>query len=126
MTGPLGNPSDFVHEDIETLQSKKMLFIAGGDVYKRQTRDVPPTANIQGLDLVTEGVLTMSHTFKLLRQFDEGDIDADFFEALDADNGGARLARILLEECTELNFLDVYKRQAERWAILQLKSMVWM
>ena len=67
------------------------------------TRDVPPTANIRGLDLVTEGVLTMSHTFKLLRQFDEGDIDADFFEALDADNGGARLARILLEECTELN-----------------------
>ena len=68
------------------------------------TRDVPPTANIRGLDLVTEGVLTMSHTFKLLRQFDEGDIDAEFFEALDADKGGARLARILLEECTELNF----------------------
>ena len=68
------------------------------------TRDVPPTANIRGLDLVTEGVLTMSHTFKLLRQFDEGDIDAEFFEALYADNGGARLARILLEECTELNF----------------------
>ena len=68
------------------------------------TKDVPPTANIRELDLVTEGVLTMSHTFKLLRQFDEGDIDAEFFEALDADNGGARLARILLEECTELNF----------------------
>ena len=67
------------------------------------TKDVPPTANIRGLDLVTEGVLTMSHTFKLLRRFDSGDIDADFFEALDADNGGARLARILLEECTELN-----------------------
>lgn len=67
------------------------------------TKDVPPTANIRGLDLVTEGVLTMSHTFKLLRRFDEGDIDADFFEALDADNGGAKLARILLEECTELN-----------------------
>jgi ferredoxin--NADP+ reductase len=30
VTGPLGNPSEFVHEDIETLRSKKMLFIAGG------------------------------------------------------------------------------------------------
>lgn len=30
VTGPLGNPSEFVHEDIEKLQSKKMLFIAGG------------------------------------------------------------------------------------------------
>ena len=30
VTGPLGNPSEFVHEDLETLQSKKLLFIAGG------------------------------------------------------------------------------------------------
>ena len=45
----------------------------------------------------------MSHAYKLLRRFDEGDIDADFFDALDADNGGAALARLLLEECTELN-----------------------
>ena len=28
--GPLGRPSDFVHEDIETLRSRKILFIAGG------------------------------------------------------------------------------------------------
>ncbi|MGN0514799.1 MAG: sulfide/dihydroorotate dehydrogenase-like FAD/NAD-binding protein [Lachnospiraceae bacterium] len=29
-TGPLGQPSEFVHEDIETLKNKKMLFVAGG------------------------------------------------------------------------------------------------
>ena len=29
--GPLGNPSEFVHEDIESLKNKKMLFVAGGD-----------------------------------------------------------------------------------------------
>ncbi len=28
--GPLGRPSEFVHEDIETLKNKKMLFVAGG------------------------------------------------------------------------------------------------
>ena len=67
------------------------------------TKEVPPTANIRGIDLVTEGVLTMSHTFKLLRRFDEGDIDEEFFDALDANNGGAKLARILLEDCTEVN-----------------------
>ncbi|MDY5956223.1 MAG: serine/threonine-protein phosphatase, partial [Frisingicoccus sp.] len=43
------------------------------------------------------------HTFKLLRRFDEGDIDEEFFDALDANNGGAKLARILLEDCTEVN-----------------------
>ncbi len=28
--GPLGCPSEFVHEDIETLKNKKILFVAGG------------------------------------------------------------------------------------------------
>ena len=28
--GPLGNTSEFIHEDIETLKNKKMLFVAGG------------------------------------------------------------------------------------------------
>lgn len=67
------------------------------------TKEVPPTSNIRGLDLVTEGVLTMSYAYKLLKRFDTGDIDGDFFEALDGGNGGAKLARLLLEECTELN-----------------------
>lgn len=68
------------------------------------TEDVPPTANIDGIDLVTEGILTMNYAYKLLKQFDDGDIDMAFFDALDADNGGAALARILLEECTEVHF----------------------
>ena len=29
-TGPLGRPSDFTSEDIETLKNKKILFVAGG------------------------------------------------------------------------------------------------
>ena len=29
-TGPLGNPSDFVHEDLEELKKKKIIFIGGG------------------------------------------------------------------------------------------------
>ncbi len=28
--GPLGQPSEFIHEDLETLKKKKMIFIAGG------------------------------------------------------------------------------------------------
>lgn len=28
--GPLGQPSEFVHEDLESLKNKKMLFVAGG------------------------------------------------------------------------------------------------
>ena len=28
--GPLGTPSEFVHEDLETLKAKKIMFVAGG------------------------------------------------------------------------------------------------
>ena len=30
VVGPLGRPSEFVHEDMEVLKNKKMLFVAGG------------------------------------------------------------------------------------------------
>ena len=30
ITGPLGHPSEFVHEDIEALKQRKILFVAGG------------------------------------------------------------------------------------------------
>ena len=30
VTGPLGRPSEFVHEDLKKLKNKKILFVAGG------------------------------------------------------------------------------------------------
>lgn len=65
--------------------------------------DVPPTAEIEGIDLVTEGVLTLGRCLKLLKKYVRDEFDAEFFDELDADNGASRLARILIEECTELN-----------------------
>ncbi|MBQ2288429.1 MAG: SpoIIE family protein phosphatase [Lachnospiraceae bacterium] len=116
-SGPPENKEDDARlmADFMTSEGKKVVCggtsskIVANYLHKEITNNddgikaVPPTANIAGMDLVTEGVLTMSHAYKLLRRFDEGDIDADFFDALDADNGGAALARLLLEECTELN-----------------------
>lgn len=66
---------------------------------------VPPTAHIRGVDLVTEGVLTLNRTLELLRQFQHEDTDTSPipFHLLDADNGAARLARLLLEDCTDLH-----------------------
>ncbi len=64
---------------------------------------LPPTARIDGLDLVTEGVLTMGKALKLLKRYESDEIDPEFFDELDADNGAARLAKLLIEECTELH-----------------------
>ena len=64
---------------------------------------VPPIATIEGLDLVTEGVLTLSKTLNLLKQYASDDVDVEFFERLDGQNGAAMLAKMIIEECTELN-----------------------
>ena len=65
--------------------------------------DIPPTAAIAGLDLVTEGILTLSKALALLKKYDSEEIEVAFFDALDADNGAAKLARLIIEDCTELN-----------------------
>ena len=67
------------------------------------TPEVPPTSNIKGIDLVTEGVLTMNRTLYLLRELAKDDVDFDIFLQLDEDNGAAKLAKIISEECTDLN-----------------------
>lgn len=69
----------------------------------RNNPDVPPMSTIEGLDLVTEGVLTMGRSLKLLKQYENDEFDVEFFDELDANNGASRLAKMLIEECTELN-----------------------
>lgn len=66
--------------------------------------EIPPIAYMEGLNLVTEGVLTLSRVVKLLRRFnDKADLNYDFFRELDKSNGASMLAKILIEDCTELH-----------------------
>ena len=65
--------------------------------------DVPPMATIEGLDLVTEGVLTLGKALKLLKRYENDEFDTEFFDELDANNGASQLAKLIIEECTELN-----------------------
>lgn len=69
----------------------------------RSDPSVPPMATIEGLDLVTEGVLTLGKTLKLLKRYINDEFDVEFFDELDANNGASKLAKLLIEECTELN-----------------------
>ncbi len=62
-----------------------------------------PMAVIEGIDLVTEGVLTLGKCLKLLKKYVRDEFDEEFFDELDAENGASRLAKLLIEECTELN-----------------------
>ena len=45
----------------------------------------------------------MNRTLDLLRELAKDDVDFDIFLQLDEDNGAAKLAKIISEECTDLN-----------------------
>jgi hypothetical protein len=65
---------------------------------------IPPMSKIDGIDLVTEGVITLNHVLELLMRYADDDIDADFFIELDGKNGASRIASTLIDNCTRVNF----------------------
>lgn len=73
-------------------------------IVKYTDPDIPPSASIEGIDLVTEGVLTLGKTLSLLKQYEMDELDVGFFDELDADNGASRLAKMLIEDCTDVVF----------------------
>ena len=52
---------------------------------------------------MTEGALALSGSLKLLQKFERSEFDEAFFEELDQENGASKLAKMLIEECTNLN-----------------------
>lgn len=65
--------------------------------------DIPPTAEIEGIDLVTEGVLTLNRTVQILNDYNGGTVDECFFRRLYGGDGAAQIGKILIEDCTHLN-----------------------
>ncbi len=65
--------------------------------------DVPPIATIEGIDLVTEGVLTLRRTAEIVRAFLDNPTDRTVLDQIDENHGAAMIAKILLEECTHLH-----------------------
>jgi len=62
---------------------------------------IPPIGHINGIDLVTEGVLTLQGAVEKLERIKDN-TDLDF---LYADDGASMLARMLFEECTHIHML---------------------
>lgn len=63
---------------------------------------IPPVGYIDGIDLVTEGVLTISRTIEILKEYRDKEADNFYFRKIDEENGAAQLAKLLLEDCTHL------------------------
>lgn len=66
---------------------------------------IPPTAEIDGIDLTTEGVLTLRKTLDLIKAFESDDSTMQDFLNLNKKDGASRLAKMLLEESTNIHFI---------------------
>ena len=64
--------------------------------------DIPPIAKIEGVDLVTEGVITMSRVLEYANGY--GEADSIYADWSVKEDGASRIARLLLEEATDVNF----------------------
>lgn len=116
--GPPINPGDDSSVIRKLNQAKGMKIICGGTAAKIAARElneeivtnmdffdpeVPPTACIKGIDLVTEGVLTLRKTIEKLSAYLSGDTGSNIRSSLSNQDGASRLAKLLLEDCTHLN-----------------------
>ncbi|QOX64144.1 SpoIIE family protein phosphatase [Anoxybacterium hadale] len=118
----VGPPKDrdeddvFIHDFIN-LEGKKV--ICGGTtaqvasrVLKREivtsfdyfNPEIPPTAKIEGIDLTTEGVLTLGKALEQIRIYSSSDSTMKDLLGLNEKDGASMLSKILLEESTSINF----------------------
>ncbi len=66
------------------------------------TSDLPPTAEIEGVDLVTEGVITMNKVVEYAKDYLG---ENSFYEEWSLKRDGAsQISRLLFEEATDINF----------------------
>jgi len=66
------------------------------------SKDVPPTAEIEGVDLVTEGVITVSKVIEYAEDHINDNLLYEEWEHFN--NGAAQISRMLFEEATDINF----------------------
>ena len=65
-------------------------------------KDIPPTGHIKGIDLVTEGVITLRRLLELAQKYlSPSDVSPKYFDKKD---GASQLANVLFEESTDIKF----------------------
>lgn len=117
-TGPPQRPENDEKIVDDFLKSDGVKIVAGGSsatILSRVTGrelvtrleyfdpEVPPIAYIKGIDLVTEGVLTLRRTLDILKSYFKNPADKDSINLINKKDGAAKIAKILVEESTHIN-----------------------
>jgi hypothetical protein len=120
MVGPPSDPSrdhDIVSA-FDAMEGKKV--VCGGTTSQIVARElgkkvstsfdyfspgIPPTAEIEGEYLVTEGVLTLRKVLEHIKNCESSESTMQDFLNLNRKDGASRLASILMEESTNIHFI---------------------
>ncbi|MGE5632682.1 MAG: SpoIIE family protein phosphatase [Caulobacteraceae bacterium] len=117
-TGPPLNPADDSRVINKIMSAKGKKVVCGGTAARIAVRElneeivtnmnfidpeVPPTAYIKGIDLVTEGVLTLCKTLDKIKAYISHNTEQSANCNFKAGDGATQLARLLIEDCTHLN-----------------------
>lgn len=71
------------------------------------SKDIPPTADMEGIDLITEGVITLSKVVDMLKEYKRNILSSAYnINNITRQDGASKLMRILLEEMYASYYLD--------------------
>lgn len=63
---------------------------------------VPPTAKMEGIDLITEGVVTLNRAIENIKKYKDNLDNGNIGIKIIGEDGASKLTRILINECTHL------------------------
>ncbi len=66
-------------------------------------KNIPPTASMKGIDLITEGVLTLSRALEIIKNYSSSAKNLKDYDLSFGEDGASLLAKILIFECSHLN-----------------------
>ncbi|WP_058485705.1 SpoIIE family protein phosphatase [Defluviitalea phaphyphila] len=116
-TGPPKKREDDSKVIKELMNKKGKIVICGGttaNIASRElnreiivdtnsyTKNLPPIAKIEGIDLVTEGVLTLNQCVEIIKKYINTSCYSEL-NKIEGDDGATKLARLLINDCTHLN-----------------------
>jgi len=117
-SGPPQNPGDDRHAVSRFMSGRGKKIICGGTAANIASRElkralnvnmdfsdknVPPTASMEGIDLITEGVLTISIALEKIKEYSKPMATLIDDEMEFGKDGASLLAKMLICECSHLN-----------------------
>ena len=118
LSGPPKDPADDAKIVADFMDTAGIHIVSGGTTSEILARelgkeilvnmdysdsDLPPTATIEGIDLATEGVLTMRKVLDIIDDYERDPSSQKMIDEMDTGDGAAQLAKILIEQCTDLS-----------------------